>query len=78
MTKAEEKRREKARQLRYRKPVVLEFHWDGIQQQLQEIEEAHVVPGEDEEAEKEKEDEETGTLGFFDRIKRMFAKNDLT
>lgn len=39
MTKAEEKRREKARQMRYRKPVVLEFHWDGIQQQLQEIEE---------------------------------------
>lgn len=39
MTKAEEKRREKARQLRYRKPVVLEFHWDGIQEQLTEIEE---------------------------------------
>ncbi len=33
---------------------------------------------EDEEAEKDEEDEETGTLGFFDRIKRMFAKNDLT
>ena len=39
MTKAEEKRREKARALRYRKPAVLEFHWDGIEEQLTEIEE---------------------------------------
>ena len=32
--------------------------------------------GEDEE--KGDEDEETGTLGFFDRLKGMFAKNELT
>lgn len=40
MTKAEEKRREKARQLRYRKPAVRDLNLGAIQEQLTEIEEA--------------------------------------
>lgn len=40
MTKAEEKRREKARQLRYRKPAVKDLNWSEIVTQLTEIEEA--------------------------------------
>lgn len=37
MTKAEEKRREKARQLRYRKPAVKDLTLDSIQEQLADI-----------------------------------------
>ena len=40
MTKAEEKRREKARQLRYRKPAVKDLNLEAIREQLTDIEEA--------------------------------------
>ena len=40
MTKAEEKRREKARNLRYRKPAVRDLNLDAIREQLCEIQEA--------------------------------------
>ena len=40
MTKAEEKRREKARQLRYKKPAVKDLNLESIRTQLTDIEEA--------------------------------------